>query len=194
VALKLGKLQREDGDSAGALDQHGCPGLEIGAGESVESGNTCAGKCCGFVVTEVVGDPDEAGFLQQDVFGECAVDVAAERAFDIRGSGRPIEPVLHENAADAIARLEGRNTLANGGNFAGAVGAGDARQAEFGVVGPGDHHEVAIVERDGMNFNQHFSAAGRRSGAFNKLKRINAEGWDLPDAHGLQLRGRIVQM
>ncbi len=43
--------------------------------------------------------------LSEDVFGECAVDVAAERAFDLGGSGRAVEPVLHEDAADAVAGL-----------------------------------------------------------------------------------------
>ena len=98
-------MQREDGDAAGALDQDGGTGLEVGATESVPGGNGGAGECRGFFKAKVVGNADQAGFVEQDVFGEHAVDVAAERASDVVGSGRTVEPVLHEDAGDAIAGL-----------------------------------------------------------------------------------------
>ena len=116
-----GELQREDGDSAGALDEDGGIGLEVGATESVPGGNAGAGECRGFFKAEVVGNADEAGLFEQDVFSECAVDVAAERAFYVGGSGRTLEPVLHEDGTDAIAGFERVDTIADGSNFAGAV-------------------------------------------------------------------------
>ena len=159
-------------------------GLRLAATERVPGGDGGAGECGGFFEAEMVGNADEAGLFEQDVFSEHAVDVAAERAFDVGGSGRAVEPVLHEDGRDAVAGLPCGDAVADGGDFAGAVGAGNARKPEFGVVEALDHHQIAIIQRDGTNFNEHFAGAGCGRGALDKLKRINAEGRDLPNAHG----------
>ena len=57
-----------------------------------------AGQGGGFLEAEVIGNADQAGLLEHDVFGQRAVDVAAQGAFDLGGSGRPVEPVLRKSS------------------------------------------------------------------------------------------------
>ena len=185
-------MQREDGNAAGALDEDGGVGLEAGRSERVPRGDGGARERGGFFEAEVIGDAHEAGLLEEHVFGECAVDVTAESAFDLGGSGRAVVPVLKKTAADAVTGLPLDDAFTDGGDFAGAVGAGDAGKAEFGVVGALDHHQVAVIERNGVNSNKHLTGAGLRGGALYKLKRINAERGDLPDSHWGKSPGMVA--
>jgi len=82
-------------------------------------------------------------------------------------------PVLEEKGGDAVARLERGDGRADGEDLACGVGARDARHLEPGVVLAEDDHEVAVVERGGVEADVHV---------------VRAEGWE-----GYVLEDEVVE-
>ena len=177
-------MEGKDGDAAGALDEDGCAGLEVAGGERVPGGDGGAGEGGGFLKAEVFGDGDDAGFLEEDEIGQHAIDVAAEGSFGAGGGERAVEPILHENAGDAVTGFPGGDAGADGDHLTGAVGAGNAGQAHFGVVEAFDHHQIAKIQGNCAYADEDFAGAGGGCGTLHKIQRIKAEGRDLPGAHG----------
>ncbi len=63
------------------------------------------------LIREVVGDGDEALFVEDGVLAEDAVDDAAEAAGDVGHGGGAGGPGLGEDGHDAVAGLEPRGRL-----------------------------------------------------------------------------------
>ena len=168
-SVKTGKLDGKDGDAAGSLDEDGGPRLQVGGGERVPGRDGGAGQRGSFLKAEVVGNADQAGLLEQDVIGERAVDVTSQRALDLGRAGWAVEPVLHENADDAVTGLPEGHALTDSCNFAGAVGAGDAGKGQFRVVEALDHEQIAVIERNRTHMDKDFSGARRGAGTLDKL-------------------------
>src|SRR5882672_10349112 len=94
----------------------------------------------------MVGDLDGAGLVEQRVFGEHAVDHAAERIMSGIGGNAAAGPTHKEGAGDAVADLELADAGSDLDHFAGAVGERDHRK--FGVaVDALDHALVAVIQR-----------------------------------------------
>ncbi len=155
-------------------------------GDGVPRGNAGAGQRRGFLIGKVRGNGHHAVFAQNNQFGEHAVDIAAQRAFDLRGVGLAVNPVLHKDAGHAIAGLDARNAFADSDHFARAVGAGDAGQTHVRVVAALDHHEVAIIERDGVNTQEDFAALRHGIGQRDALEVVDAELRNAPGFHALK--------
>ena len=94
-------------------------------------------------------------------------------------------PVLEEEAGDVVAGFEAGDGGADGDDDAGGVGAGDAGEGHFGVVGAEDDHEVAEVEAGGVEVDEDFGGAGVGEGeggegegccAFGRAEGVEAEG------------------
>src|SRR5579863_3034263 len=147
-AFQPRKLQRKDRDTASSLDEHGAARLHVARRERVPGRNRRTGQRGRLFVAEMARNRDQAILVENDLFGEHAVDVAAQCALHLHGRWRPVKPVLHEDAGHAVADLPACYVFAHGVHFARAVGAWDARQMELGVVKALDHEQVAIVERN----------------------------------------------
>ena len=103
-AHQLGELQAEDRDTAGALHQHRVAGGDLAVfGERVPRGDAGAGQARAFLVRQMRRQLHHAVFFQHDVFGEHAVDAAAERAGVGVGRCEAAGPALEEIAGHAIA-------------------------------------------------------------------------------------------
>ena len=175
--MSFGDLEREERDAAGAEDEDGLAGAEVALfDERVPGGEGGAGEGCGFFVRVAGGCVDEAAFGEEVGGGEDAVDGAAEGGLAGGGEDGAVVPVLEEEAGDVVADFEVRDLAADGGDDAGRVGAGDAWQHHPGVVGAEHGHEVAVVERCGMELDEDIIGAG--CGELDLFERevVEAEG------------------
>src|ERR1700722_303403 len=168
-AAKPGQLKGKYRDATGSLDQDCVAGLNIAHRKGVPRGDSGAGQCGSFLKAEVLGNGHQSGFLEDHIFGQHAVDVAAKRASRFFGTGRPVKPVLHEDGGHAVAGVPGSHAVTYGHNFSGSIGDRDARKFQFWVVYTLDDHQIAVVERDRTDLDQHFSGPGRRGGPLHKL-------------------------
>ena len=177
------KLKGKDRDTAGSLNQHRRSRLQFASPQRVPRGDRSAGQRGGFLIAEVFRQRDQPGLLEDDVLGQSAVDVSAQRAPGFDRGEHAVEPVLHEDAGHAVSGLPRGYAFAHGRHFARAVGAGNARQLQFWVVDALHQQQIAIVERNRTHRNQHFAGARRGRGPLYKLQRINAKRRNLPSAH-----------
>ena len=69
--------------------------------------------------------------------------------------------------------------IADRDDDAGAVGAGDAGERHFGVVGAEDGHEVAEVEAGEAQVDEDFVRAGGGDAGGGEDEVVDAEGGDL---------------
>ena len=173
-------LQSEERDAAGALDEDGLAGAEMALlDQRVPCGERGAGEGGGLFEAEVCGRVDEAGFGEDALGGEDAVDGAAECGLAGEGLDLAVEPVLEEEGADVVAGFEACDGGADRDDLAGGVRAEDARELHLGVVLPEGDHEVAVVERGGMETHVDVGGAerGKRCGLEREARNIfEAEG------------------
>src|SRR5277367_2931163 len=116
--------------------------------DSVPCCDSSAGKCRGFFPSQVFGNLDQSILIEHDVFGQYAIDVAAERAALFGGIRRPVDPVLHEDTGHALADLYSFHSLADRNNLASSIGTENAWQSEPGIVLAEHHHQISIIQRD----------------------------------------------
>ena len=106
MPMRVGELQAEDRDAAGALQQDGVAGFELGVlHHGVPGGDAGAGQRRALLQRQMRRDFHHAVLFQQRIVREHAVDAAAERAGMRVGRGLAARPALKEIAGDAIARL-----------------------------------------------------------------------------------------
>ena len=122
--------------------------------QGVPRGDAGAREGGGLFVGEVFGETDDAFVMEEGVFGEHAIDVAAEGGFGFFCGERAIQPALHEDAADAVAYMDAGDAFANGDDLARAIGAWDARERHLRVVEALHDHEIAVVERDRVDLDK----------------------------------------
>src|SRR5581483_1863665 len=125
---------------------------------------------------EVGGGVNEAGFGKDAFGGEDAVDGAAKGGFARERLDFAVEPILEEEAADAVAGLEEGDRRADGEDLAGGVGAEDAREVHLGVVLAEGNHEVAVVECGGVEAHVDVGGAQRREWRGFEREVVEAEG------------------
>jgi hypothetical protein len=132
----------------------------------------------------VIGNLDHAVLVEQDLLGERAVDVAAERAFEFVGGGITVQPVLEKDAGDAIADRDSRYSLANSSDGSGSVRTGDAVGLELRIVGALDRQQVAVVERDSVDGEDNLTRSGLGCGNLVERELVDAECGNAPGLHG----------
>jgi hypothetical protein len=181
----LSKLQRKTGDAASALNEDSVAGLDVGGGDDgIPSGNAGTGEGGSLFKAEVRGELYDTVLIEQDLLSESAVDITAEGAFEFLRGGFAVEPALEEGAAHLIADRDFRYSFANSGDDSRTVGAGNAVGLELRIVGALDRHEVAEVERDGVNVEEDLSGTWLRCGDFIEGELIDTECGDAPSFHG----------
>jgi len=122
------------------------------------------------------GGVDQAGFGEEMLGGEDAVDGAAEGGLASGGLDGAVEPILEEEAGDVVAYFETGDCGADGGDDAGGVGAGDAGEGHLWVVGAEDRHEVAVVEAGGVEVDEDFGGAGVGEGEGFEREVVETKG------------------
>ena len=125
-----------------------------------------AGEGRRFLEAEVLGNAYQALLGQHDLLGQHAVDVAAKRGAGLGLVELSADPGRHEAGSDALSGLEPRDPRAGHGHLARAVGEGNQRQPQLGIVNAPRDHQVTVVQRGRPDADEHFSGAGRRRGEF----------------------------
>ena len=154
----MGELQAEDRDAAGALQQHGLPGDQLGVHHhGVPRGDCGARQRRALLERQMRRDFDDAVLLQHGIFGEHAVDRAAERARLHILARLAARPALEEAARDLVADLHTGDARADLDHLAGAVGQRHDLVAHRHAVGAAHDAEVAEIERAGRHLDQHLA-------------------------------------
>ena len=97
--------------------------------------------------------------LRQDkVGGQRAINAAAKCGITVRR--RPIDPVAEKAGDYAVAHLEASDFAADRKHFARAIGTGNTRPLNVWHVGASYQHQVALIQRDRTNCDQHVARAG----------------------------------
>jgi len=147
-AMQLGELQRKQRHAARSEQENRLARPHLrDLRDGVPCGERRAGQRRGLLERHVIGRRDRARLAQRDIFGEHAVDRAAERPrdrFRRNGSGRPVGK---EGAADPVADLEPRDAGSDCDDLAGAVGQRNDVRLCAAAIGALRDHQVAIVER-----------------------------------------------
>ena len=116
----MGELQPEDRDAAGALQQDGVAGLELGVlHHGVPGGDAGAGQRRALVERQMRGNFHDAVLFQHHIFRQHAVDAAAERRGVHVRARLAARPALEEMSRRRGRRL--RHAGPDFDHFAGAV-------------------------------------------------------------------------
>ena len=118
------------------------------------------GSVAASVKAEMGRDRQEAGFGQDDLLGQHAVDFAAQGRADLGFGGRSLQPARRECRDDPIADAEPGRALAQGRHLAGCVGHGNQWQLELGVIDALGDQQVAEIERGRADADAHLSRTG----------------------------------
>ena len=118
-----------------------------------------AGQRRALLERQMRGKFDDALLLQHHVFGQHAVDAAAERARLHVWRRLAARPALEEAAGDLVADLYARDAGADLDHLAGAVGQRDDVVAHRHAVGAAHDAEIAEIERAGRDLDQHLAMA-----------------------------------
>jgi len=130
------ELQGEAGDASGALDEDSVARLDPGGGhDGVPGCDPGAGQGGCLFEAEVIGNRHHAVLVEENLLGECAVDVATEGAFEFFRGGIAVQPMLEKGARDPIADRDSRYSRANSGDDSRAIRTGNAVGLEFWIVG-----------------------------------------------------------
>jgi len=115
----------------------------------------------------------DAVFLEQGVFGEHAINAAAERAFVRVGRRLAAAPALKEIPGDAIANLHPRHAWTDFDRFAGAVRKRDEVFAHRHAIAAPRNGEIAEIERARLYLHQHLPMGGLGVGAIDLDERFD---------------------
>src|SRR5215472_8870148 len=105
---------------------------------------------------------DDSLLAQYGVFAQQSVYRSAQGGLSLSDGWPAFKPGLHEDWGDAVARLDPRDSFADCDYVAGAIRHRYARQRHSGIVQAFYHHQIAVVQRGGPQFEKHLS--GPRSG------------------------------
>ena len=160
-ARRARQLQAEDRDAAGAQQQHGIARLDVVAGDEdrVPGGDRGARHGGSLDEGQAGRDDGQRVLVQDDFFGQHAVDVAAQAVAHLVRRRPAFQPVREEGAGHAVADLHPRHTGTDRQHFAGAVRARDDGVLDRDQVVAAGDHQVAVVERDGVHADAHFAQA-----------------------------------
>ncbi len=152
--MHFGKGERKAGHAASAQDGDGLAGLDVPClNYRVPSRERRARQRGGLFETQVIGNFDRAGFVEQCVFRQHAIDHATKRITGGIGRHAPAGPIDEKCTGHAITGFELRDARTNGCNFAGTIGQRDHRK--FGVaINTLDDALIAIIQRCGTHAHQ----------------------------------------
>jgi len=169
----LANWKGEDRDASGALGQDRIAWLDGSTEDQrVPGRDPRAGEGRRFLEAEVFGNAYQALLGQHDLLGQHAVHVAAKRRAGLGLIELSPDPSRHEAGSDALSGLEPVDPRAGHGHLAHAVGEGNERQPQPGIVNAPRDHQIPIVQRHRPDPDKHFSGAGRRRGEFLEAIRI----------------------
>ena len=182
------ELQREDRHAARAEREHGLAGTRPrDLEQSVPGGDRRARKRRRFLEAQMRRDADNAIGRQHDLFGEHALNRAAEVGAEDVGAERAVLPALEEDARDTVTDLPIADARAYGDDFASAIRQRhgiDLDGAEEILAG-GDA-EIAIVGRARLHRDLHLAGTRLRRGRLDQTETCCACGrtrGDNPLAH-----------
>jgi len=181
------ELQREDGDAAGAEQQHRFPGLEAAADrESVPGGERRARQGRRLGKVQMSGDRHRSVSVKHDLLGQHAVDRSALGALHGGFRDGAGGPVLEEAAGNPVARGEAGDAFADRNHLARAVGIGDAREGQADPARCPHGIEIAVVDRIGPHPDRDLARPRLWGRPLGELQGVDAALVDdLPDFHGL---------
>ena len=161
----FGELKREQRYAAGALRQHGLAGLDAAEFDHRAPGRDAGARQRGGLdIAEMFWRLDQRVLRKDPVLRQNTVDRAAESAVHPGFAGLAAGPVFEEAADDAVAAGEFPNACADPFDHAGAVGHRHQRKFLSRTVAALDGDEIAIVQRRGLEPDQHLAGAGLRHG------------------------------
>ncbi len=143
--------------------------------EGIPGGDAGAGEGRSLLVGESGGYGHEGVLRKDAVGGENAVIEVAHGGTGCCVGERTVDPSGEEARNNTVARAKAGDGRAHGDHFACAVGAKRARLVHFGVVHAADDHEIAVVEGDGVDADEHFVGAGFRQVDGAVLQGFNGE-------------------
>src|SRR5690348_121431 len=163
--MHLGEGQCEAGDAARPKNCDCFAALDMRAFDHrMPCGERRAGQGGSLLETETRRHCDRPGLLKQCVFGENAVDHAAQRMTRCIRRNSTAGPVDEKRACYPVAGLELRDARSDGRNFAGAV-----RQRNDGkfrvAISALDDALIAIIQRRRPHFHDDLAMAGLGLGA-----------------------------
>ena len=115
----------------------------------------------------------DAVFLEQGVFGEHAINAAAERAFVRVGPRLAAAPALKEISGNAIASLHPRHAWTDFDHFTSAVRKRDEVFAHRHPIAAPRNGEIAEIERARLYLDQHLPMGGLGVGAIDLDERFD---------------------
>ena len=137
-------------------------------------GHRGAGQRCALVDRKMRGNFDDAFLFQHHIFGQHAIDAAAERRSVHMRARLAARPALEETAGDFVAGFDAGDAGPGFNHFAGAVRQWDEIFAHRRPIGAAYDAEVAIVERTGNDLDQHLSVKRLRRRPLDKGQRLDA--------------------
>ena len=135
-------------------------------------GHRGAGPRCALVDRKMRGNFDDAFLFQHHIFGQHAIDAAAERRSVHMRARLAARPALEETAGDFVAGFDAGDAGPGFNHFAGAVRQRDEIFAHRRPIGAAYDAEVAIVERTGNDLDQHLPVKRLRRGPLDKGQRL----------------------
>ena len=175
-AVQLGELQREQGHTSGSLYDDDVSGLNPAfRHDRLPGGDRRAREGGGFLVRQMLRYPHQSVFVQDGVFGEHAVQRAAQQTVEPFLGRIAGNPALGERGADPVARPKAPHALSNGYDFPDAVGYRDERPLQVRIIKPADHAQIPGIERCRPHLDPHFPRSGFGNRTFNHGDPIQTE-------------------
>ena len=114
--------------------------------------------------------------------GQGSVERAAERRKQLGLRRFALEPPLREDRHDPIPHLDPGDAVTDAHHFSGAVRERNERQRLLGIVETPDHEQIAEVQRDGVQADEHVAGGEDGRGALAEGQVVEAER--VPDLEG----------
>jgi hypothetical protein len=134
------------------------------------------GKAAALLAGKIIGDAHESFFMERAVFPQHPVQITATQRGAVFGGGkRSLEPALHEDGADAVAHFPSRDTVADFHDFPRAVGTGHGGQTRIRMVEAPGKQQLAVIQRDGVNFDYDFMRGRFGRGSLNQREMLKAQ-------------------
>src|SRR5208283_1237352 len=193
---EAGELQRKDRYAAGADQQYGLArrnSAQLDERPPGRHGRTRQ-RCRGFN-RQMSGYGHRVLLIEHGVFGEDAVGGRCPERDERPLRRSTVDPVAEECAGDAIADAKAFYCGPCGNDLARAVGQRNDIAADGAAhVMTACDHEVAVVERYGLDPHQNLRRPGLGIRAFTAAQSVDgtAAGDEFIGAHGIPLRERLL--
>ena len=158
---QAGELQREDGNSPRALNEHRVSRFDATAFYNrIPCRHAGTGERRRFFKGQVVRNRHQPVLGKHCQLGEQSVAAAAQGRSCLLLVRRPVNPTGHEAGGDALAWLETRRSRAGRDDLAGTVGDRNEGKAKLGVVETLAHEQVSEIKRESLQADEDLTGAG----------------------------------